>query len=173
MAEPARVVAVLGYSAGGPGDELHPICVARLRHAEGIADGARAVVLSGYARHRGRGEAELMRAAWAGPDVPLVCDTTARSTAGNAAGIAAAARALAADQVVVVTSGWHRLRARALVRSALRGSGIAVEASSAPGRPSPWLAVRELACLAALPAVLLLERVSARGHERRAHDLKV
>ncbi len=128
---------MLGYSAGGPGDELHPICVARLRHAEEIAEGARAVVLSGYARHGGRGEAELMRAAWAGPDVPLVCDTTARSTAGNAAGIAAAARALAADQVVVVTSGWHRLRARALVRSALRGSGIAVEASSAPGVRRP------------------------------------
>ena len=164
---------MLGYSAGGPGDELHPICVARLRRAGEIAEGARAVVLSGYARHGGRGEAELMRAAWTGPDVPLVCDPTARSTAGNAAGIAAAARALAADQVVVVTSGWHRPRAKALVRSALRGSGIAVEASSAPGRPTAWLAVRELACLAALPVVLLLERASTRGHERRAHDLKV
>jgi uncharacterized SAM-binding protein YcdF (DUF218 family) len=173
VAERARVVAVLGYSAGGAGDELHPICIARLRQAEKIAEGARAVVLSGYARHGGRGEAELMRAAWVGPDLPLVCDTTARSTAGNAAGIAAAARALAADEVVVVTSGWHRLRARALVRSSLRGSAIAVEASSAPGRPSARLAVRELACLAALPAVLLLQRLSTRGHARRTHDLKV
>jgi uncharacterized SAM-binding protein YcdF (DUF218 family) len=172
VGEPARVLAVLGYSAGGSGDELHPICAARLRHAEEIAAGARAVVLSGYARRGGRGEAELMRAAWVGPDVPLVCDTTARSTAENAVGIAAAARALDADLVVVVTSGWHRFRARALVRSALRGSGIQVEASSAPGPPSAWLAVRELACILALPAVLLLTRVSPPGHERRGRDLK-
>ena len=149
---------------------MHPICAARLRHAEGIAAGARAVVLSGYARHGGRGEAELMRAAWAGPDVPLVCDTTARSTAGNAAGIAAAARLLDAGEVVVVTSRWHQFRARTLVRSALHGSGIRVVASGAPGRPSAWLAVRELACLVALPVVLLLMRISPRAQERRAHD---
>jgi hypothetical protein len=167
------MVAVLGYSAGGPHTELHPICVARLRHAEGVAADARAVVLSGYARHGGRGEAELMRTAWAGPDVSLICDPTARSTAGNAAGIAAEARALAAGEVVVVTSAWHRLRAHALVRSALRGSGIRVVASSAPGRPSAVLAVRELACLLVLPAVLLVTRFSPRGQERRAHDLGV
>ncbi len=173
MTEPVRVVAVLGYSAGGRDDELHPICVARLRHAERVAAGARAVVLSGYARRGGRGEAELMRAAWAGPDVPLVCDTTARSTAGNAAGIAAAARSLAADRVVLVTSSWHQFRARALLRSALHGSGIEVLSSSAPGRPSVWLAVRELACLVALPVVLLLARASSRDDERRARDLQV
>ncbi len=162
MAEGGRVVAVLGYSEG-PSEVLHPICAARLRHAEAIATGARAVVLSGYARRGGRGEAELMRGAWTGPDVPLLCDPTARSTAGNAAGIATAARSLAADEVVVVTSGWHRFRARSLVRAALHGSEISVRVSPAPGRPSLWLAVRELACLVVLPAVLLLMRLSARG----------
>jgi uncharacterized SAM-binding protein YcdF (DUF218 family) len=172
VTEPVRVVAVLGYS-NGRSEGLHPISANRLRHAEGLADGARAVVLSGYARHGGPGEAELMRAAWTGPDVPLVCDTAAGSTAGNAAGIAAAARALGADEVVVVTSRWHSLRARVLVRSALRGSGIKVEASSAPDRPSAWLAVRELACLVALPVQLVLLRISLRARQRRAPDLQV
>lgn len=172
MAEPATVIGVLGYS-DGPSETLHPICVVRLRQAEAIAEGARAVVLSGYARRGGRGEAELMRAAWTGPDVPLICDSTARSTAGNAAGIAAAARAVEADRVVVVTSGWHLLRARALVRSALRGTGIQVEGSPAAGRPTAWLAARELACLAALPVELLLLRLLPRGRSRSARDLQV
>jgi predicted TIM-barrel enzyme len=75
-----RVVAVLGYSGRGT-DGLDPVCASRLRHAEGLA--ADAVVLSGRARGTA-GEAELMRAAWHGPDVPIVSETTARSTAENA-----------------------------------------------------------------------------------------
>jgi uncharacterized SAM-binding protein YcdF (DUF218 family) len=172
VAEPVRVVAVLGYS-NGRSEGLDPISVTRLRHAEGIATGARAVILSGYARHGGPGEAELMHAAWAGPDVPLVCDAAAGSTAGNAAGIAAAARALDADEVVVVTSSWHSFRARTLVRSALRGSRIGLEASPAPGRPSLWLRVRELACIVALPAQLMLLRTSLRARQGSAADLQL
>jgi len=107
VAEPLRVVAVLGYS-GRRGDGLHPICALRLRHAERLSRGASAVVLSGWARRpKGRSEAELMLAAWSGPEVPLLCDTTARSTAENAAVAAKALRKLDADEVVVVTSWWH------------------------------------------------------------------
>ena len=109
MAEPVRVVAVLGYSPRR-GESLHVIAERRLRHAEGLAAGARAVVLSGWSRRPGgRGEGELMRAAWAGPPAELVVDTTARTTIENAAVVAAAAQRLAADEVVVVTSSWHRL----------------------------------------------------------------
>ena len=62
-----------------------PVCAARLRAAGGGRGGADAVVLSGWARSPPPpSEAELMTAAWHGPDVPLVPDGDARTTAGNA-----------------------------------------------------------------------------------------
>lgn len=142
-----RVVAVVGYSRGRrPG--LHPLCAERLWHAQRFAAGARAVILSGCT------EAELMQRAWRGPDVRLLCDGEARTTAGNAANVAARARELGADQLVVVTSRWHRARVSMLMRAALRGSGIELTVEMANG-PSPLLLLaRELACLALLPVQL-------------------
>jgi len=137
-----RLVAVLGYSAGRNAG-LHAICARRLAHAETLVDGAGAVVLSG--------EAELMREAWGGPDMGLAFDPRARNTAGNAVGVAAAARKLGATEVVLVTSRWHAPRAALLLRAALRGSGISVTTSSPPDPPGARLLLRELACLAAAP----------------------
>jgi uncharacterized SAM-binding protein YcdF (DUF218 family) len=146
-----RLVAVFGYSARGSSD-LHPLCVLRLRHAETLAAGAEAVVLSGWSRHgSGFAEAEHMRDAWQGPDARLVCDTTARNTMQNAVGVAALARELGVEEVVVVTSQWHAPRAGALVRAALGDDDIAVSTSSPPGLRHPRLVARELVCLAALP----------------------
>lgn len=113
----ARVVAVLGYSMDRAG--LHPICAARPAAAESAAVDAGAVVLSGCSRRPQRpAEAELMRDAWQGPDVPLVVDGDARTPAGNARAVAAAVRDLDATEVVLVTSSWHarRARLRAVVR---------------------------------------------------------
>lgn len=150
-AERKRLVAVLGYSTRGT-DDLHPLCLVRLRHAEGVAEGAEAVVLSGWSRNGSRiGEAELMRAAWRGPDVRLVCDTTARNTMQNASSVASLAHELEADEVVIVTSRWHAPRARALVRAALGDTAVAISSSSPRRRLQPRLLARELACLAALP----------------------
>ena len=56
------MVAVLGYSRRSDA-ELHEICVARLDRGHELAEGARGVILSGFP------EAELMQAAWAGPEV--------------------------------------------------------------------------------------------------------
>ena len=125
-----RLVAVFGYSRRRTG-RLHGICADRLAYAQENAQGARAVVFSGWS------EAEPMRAAWTGHDVQLICDAQARSTADNAANVAALARELRAEELVVVTSPWHRTRARILVGAALRGSGIrfSVEAAEGP-RPS-------------------------------------
>jgi uncharacterized SAM-binding protein YcdF (DUF218 family) len=141
---------VLGYSRRRR-DDLDPICEARLRHAETLP--ADAVVLSG--RGRRAGEGALMRGAWRGPDVPIFAETTARNTAENAAEIAALARRLGADEVVVVTSSWHVRRAGVLVRAALRGSGIAVRMSSPEGRAPAWLRAREAGSFAVLPYHLL------------------
>lgn len=141
-----EVVAVVGYSRRGA-TELHPLCTGRLRHAERLAAGAQAVILSG------RFESDLMRAAWSGPDVPLHCDE-ARTTADNAAHVAARARELGAARLVVVTSRWHRLRVWLLMRAALRGSGIELSVQTAEGPRPALLLARELACLALLPLQL-------------------
>jgi hypothetical protein len=142
-----RVVAVLGYSRCREA-RLHPICATRLAHAERLADGASAVIFSGSA------EADLMRAAWAGPDVDHVCDADARSTAENAANVVAAACALGADELVVVTSRWHRPRARLLLAAAARRHGLPLRIEAAPGRRSFVLLLREVACLLLLPVHL-------------------
>jgi uncharacterized SAM-binding protein YcdF (DUF218 family) len=144
-----RLVAVLGYS-GRRHYGLHDVCAERLRHAEKLADEGDIVLLSGWARHtNGTGEAELMREAWQGADVELVSDATARNTRENALGVAQAARELGAEEVVVVTSGWHAPRARTLVRAAL--PGVPVETSSPPGQRPAALVAREAVCFAALP----------------------
>jgi uncharacterized SAM-binding protein YcdF (DUF218 family) len=146
-----RVVAVLGYS-GRDTSRLHPICAHRLARAQELAADGETVILSGWARRNGgTSEAELMQAAWQAPGAVLHGDRTAGSTAGNAANVAAAAVALGADELVVVTSGWHRPRTRILFRAALRGRPVRLRVESAPG-PRPAAVVgRELACLAAVP----------------------
>lgn len=139
-----RVVAVLGYSRRGEA-ELHAICAARLARAHELARGAGGVILSGFP------EAELMRAAWAGPEVELIPEAESRSTAQNAANVARKAQEVGARELVVVTSSWHRLRVEALMRAALRGSGIRLHVVGADA-PRPFrLLAREAACLALLP----------------------
>ncbi len=94
-----------------------------------------------------------MQAAWRGPAVPLLADGDARTTAGNARSIAVAAREIGADEVVVVTSSWHRLRARLLLRAAL-GPDVTIELVSPAGSRRPLLLGREAACLLLLPLQL-------------------
>ena len=157
-----RLVAVLGYSRRG-GGSIHPICAARLEAAEQVTEGAAAVLLSGWARRPSRpSEASLMEAAWRGPAVPLLADGDARSTAGNARSIAAAARRVGASDVTLVTSSWHRLRARVLVRAAL-DPGIRLEVVS-PQRTRPLYQLgRELGCLLGLPVQLRVGGRRSRG----------
>jgi uncharacterized SAM-binding protein YcdF (DUF218 family) len=142
-----RVVAVVGYSRRRD-SALHPVCSDRLVRAQSLTDGASAVILSG------RREAELMRAAWRGPDVLLLCDADARTTAANAANVAARARELGADELIVVTSRWHRARVRLLMRTALRGTGVKLSVVGTNGRAPTLALARELACLALLPLQL-------------------
>jgi hypothetical protein len=157
VAEQVRLVAVLGYSHGR-GASLHAICAARLAAAEAVADGASAVVLSGWARRRrADSEAGLMQAAWRGPSVPLLAEDGARTTAANARAIAGAARKLGATEVVAVTSSWHRPRARILLRAALDPS-VRLEVVSESGSRPPRLLARELACFLALPLQLRAAR---------------
>jgi uncharacterized SAM-binding protein YcdF (DUF218 family) len=159
----SRLVAVLGFSTRR-GDGLHPICAERLAAAQRAAEGADAVVLSGWSRRTHRpSEAELMRAAWRGPDVPLVVDGDARTTVGNVRAVARAARELGAAEVVVVTSSWHARRARLLARAALPAGVVLEVATPAPTRPRRLVA-RELLCL---PSAMIRASWPTRSSARR------
>ena len=148
-----KLVAVLGYSTWR-GHGLHPICLDRLRAAEHAAEGADAVLLSGWSRRRHRpSEAALMREAWSGPDVPLLADGDARTTVGNALALAAVAREMVADEVVLVTSSWHARRARLLARAVLPPA-VTIRVVTPPRSRPPHLIGRELAAL--LPSQLAL-----------------
>jgi uncharacterized SAM-binding protein YcdF (DUF218 family) len=162
--EPAgRLVVVLGYSDGRQ-RELHPICAARLEHAARLVEAGDTVLLSGWSRHPSRPpEAELMRRAWPGPDSVLLSDPDARHTAQNAANTAAHVRELGAREVVVVTSSWHRARARALFRRLLQGVEVTVVGAPTPGSPRNYL--REAAVF---PLVPLQVRMVRRGGRRDA-----
>jgi uncharacterized SAM-binding protein YcdF (DUF218 family) len=165
VASPRRLVAVLGYSSRRE-PELHAICSARLERAEEVVEADDLVLLSGWGHTPDRSEAALMAAAWRRPDTRLILDPDARSTAGNVRAIARHARELGVDEVVAVTSSWHRLRAAILLRTALRGSGIRVRMVSAP-RAWPLLpTAREGACLVALPLQIASARRGARRESR-------
>jgi uncharacterized SAM-binding protein YcdF (DUF218 family) len=160
---PKRLIVVLGYSDGRQ-RELHPICAARLEHAARLAEEGDAVLLSGWSRRAGRlPEAELMRRAWPGPERSLLSDPDARHTAQNAANAAAHARELGAEEVVVVTSSWHRARARALFRRLLPGVEVTVVGARTPGSPRNY--VREAVVF---PLVPLQARTVRRAGRRGA-----
>jgi DUF218 domain len=153
---PERLIVVLGYSRGRRG-ELHPICSARLEHAAALAGENDVVLLSGWSRHpTALPEAELMRRAWPGATDGLVCDPDARITAENAANAAAHARELGVQEVVVVTSRWHRLRTEILFRSLLPGVHVVVEGARTPAPPRVLL--RELAVFPLVPFQLARAR---------------
>jgi uncharacterized SAM-binding protein YcdF (DUF218 family) len=156
-----RLIAVLGYSDQRT-KALHPVCAARLALAESVVRHDDTVLLSGWARRRsGHAEAELMAHAWKADVDRIVLDRDARSTVGNALGIARAARRMGAREVVLVTSGWHGKRASLLVRAALAGSQVTVASATTHERPTSRARLRELVCWLALPVLAVV--VARRG----------
>jgi uncharacterized SAM-binding protein YcdF (DUF218 family) len=154
----SRLVAVLGYS-NARDRELHEICANRLRRAAQEVREDDVVLLSGWARGRsGASEAELMARSWRGRSSRIVLDRTARSTVGNVIGAAMTARAVAAHEVVLVTSSWHGRRAAALLRAAVHGSGSTVTLALTDERIALWASLRELACWTLVPLQALTAR---------------
>ena len=151
-----RLVAVLGYSDRCT-DALHPVCAARLARAEREVRPADTVLLSGWARRRAPApEAELMARTWMAPARRVILDRNARSTFGNALGVARAARRMGAHEVVLVTSGWHGRRASVLVRAALFSSGAKVALATTDERATHRARARELACWAVVPILAVV-----------------
>ena len=153
-----RLVAVLGYSDRST-SELHDVCAARLACAERTAGPDDVVLFSGWGRRRASAtEADLMAERWRTSVRACIVDRRARTTCGNAIGVARAARRLAADEVVVVTSRWHARRAAVLVRAALRGSGseATLRVIATDERVTPRRGMREVVSWAIVPVLALV-----------------
>jgi hypothetical protein len=146
-----RLVLVLGYSPRRP-TGLHPVCAARLEHAAGIAADGDIVVLSGT-----DGEVELMDGAWSDAPPTLRRDQAQR-TADSAVAAVRIVEEVGADEVVVVTSWWHRPRAELMLRRVLRSRPVRVAGSGAGGPWSLYNVAREAVCFPLVPVHLALAR---------------
>ncbi len=153
----SRLVAVLGYSARGT-SALHPVCAARLARAESEARPDDVVLFSGWSRRPSPGEAEadLMASAWTATVRSRLVDRGARTTLGNAVGVACAARRVGAREVVLVTSSWHSRRALVLTRASLLGSRTSIRVVTTDEPTSARSGVRELASWAVMPLLALI-----------------
>ena len=151
-----RLVAVLGYSDGETAD-LHPVGAARLDRAAAEVRPDDVVLFSGWARRSAPApEADVMARLWTTPARARLVDRGARTTLGNAIGVARAARTVDADEVVLVTSSWHARRASALVRAALLGSGTRLRVASTNERVTPRRGLREVASWTIVPVLALV-----------------
>jgi uncharacterized SAM-binding protein YcdF (DUF218 family) len=151
-----RLVAVLGYSDSSTAG-LHPVCAARLARAAAETRPDDVVLLSGGARGgASTAEADLMARAWSAPARSLLVDRGARTTLGNALGVARAAQRVGAEEIVLVTSRWHASRAGFLVRAALVGSGAALQVVVADETAAPGRSVRELLAWAVVPVLAVV-----------------
>src|SRR4051794_41880155 len=88
-----------------------------------------------------------MAAAWQGKTIDLVPETESQSTVGNAQAVARYAAEVGADEVVVITSSWHRPRAALLhlpgpATPSQRRPGKKRGARTGPGRGGPDHPVR-------------------------------
>jgi len=151
-----RLVAVLGYSDGTTVG-LHPVGAARLSRAAAEVRPDDVVLFSGWARgSASKPEADLMARLWSTPARLRLVDRGARTTLGNAIGVARAARRVGADEVVLVTSRWHAHRAAALVRAALLGSGTRLHVVATDEPATSARGMRELASWAFVPILVLV-----------------
>jgi uncharacterized SAM-binding protein YcdF (DUF218 family) len=131
IGHPAGTVIVVPGTAADR-DGVHALtaeAIGRLRRAEALAreSAVRAVILSGWNGPGGQGlsEAEQLMRAWAGPNVPLVLDEAARSTAENALCTAAIIGALGGVRDVIVVASWgNAVRLGLAFRAALRPQGL-------------------------------------------------
>jgi uncharacterized SAM-binding protein YcdF (DUF218 family) len=101
------------------------------------------VVFSGW-----EGEAERMRELWSGPDVELVLEEHAETTAQNAARTLPLLQERGVTQAIVVCAPTHLPRTRWIFRRIYGRHGIDVRFAVARVLPTPGALVWELAAVA-------------------------
>jgi uncharacterized SAM-binding protein YcdF (DUF218 family) len=144
-------------------DGVHRIserCLRLVLEAELLVSsaGADVVVFSGWSSGGGASEAAQMRDAWRGPDVELVVEETARSTAENAARTLPLLLERGVGRAVVVCAPPHLVRTRLLFGSLYRRFGVEPAFRVAPLVPTLRAIGWELAALPFLPLQLRAAR---------------
>jgi uncharacterized SAM-binding protein YcdF (DUF218 family) len=107
------------------------------------------VIFSGWAPNGGASEAEQMRALWRGPNVELVLEPTASTTAENAARTLPLMLDRGIEQVVVVCTPFHIYRARWFFEQLYSRYGIATRFEAPRVVPTPSALIWELGALTA------------------------
>ena len=125
---------------------ISPVCRLQVAAAGRLASerGAEAVVFTGRSRGSGPSEAEQMRDAWDGPDVELVVEPHARTTAENAARTLPLLRERGIERALVVTAPLHVFRSRFFFARVYGMAGIATELHAVRAVPTPRAVVWEL-----------------------------
>ena len=131
-------IVVPGHEARGPDGvyRISPSCVRLVREAERLAAelAAETVVFTGWSRGPGESEAEQMRAAWSGPAIDLVVESTASVTAENAARTVPLLVERGIERAVVICSRLHVYRARFFFQRLYGARGIDTEFRVVPVR---------------------------------------
>jgi uncharacterized SAM-binding protein YcdF (DUF218 family) len=107
----------------------------------------RIVVLSGWAPNGGASEAEQMQALWRGPEVELVLETTASTTAENAARTLPLLLQHEIERAIVVCAPLHLYRARWFFRRLYAAHGIETSFEAPRAVPTPPELIWELGAL--------------------------
>lgn len=124
------------------------------------------VLFTGWSSTGGPSEAEQMKLAWTGPEVELVAEPTARTTAENASRSLALLLERSIEAAIVVCTPLHLARARLFFGRLYRANGLAVSFRVARVRPSVRAAVWELSALPLVPFQLRGAHADvARGRE--------
>jgi uncharacterized SAM-binding protein YcdF (DUF218 family) len=133
--------------AGGYG--LSAACRRVVAEAERLAArlAPEIVVLSGWSPVEGASEAEQMRTLWREPNVELVLETTATTTAENAVRTVTLLRERGIMQAIVVCTPLHLYRARWFFGRVYRAHGIDVSFRVARVLPTPAALAWELGAL--------------------------
>jgi uncharacterized SAM-binding protein YcdF (DUF218 family) len=125
------------------------------------------VVFSGWAPDGGTSEAEQMLALWRGPDVELVLEPTASTTAENAARTLPLVGERGIHRAVVVCTPLHLYRARWFFRRLYSARGIQTAFTAPPTVPTPSALVWELGALTVRSRQLYAAEEELRRAERQ------
>jgi uncharacterized SAM-binding protein YcdF (DUF218 family) len=128
----------------------------------------RVVVFSGWAPNGSTSEAEQMRAIWRGPDVELVLEPTASTTAENAARTLPLVSERDIQRAVVVCTPLHLYRARWFFRRLYSARGIKTTFTAPRTVPTPSALVWELGALTVRSRQLYAAEEELQRAERQA-----